>query len=60
MKKLKLDLDALTVTSFEIEAPREELGTVHGAAATDGCSVSCGDPFSSLYKYYRMLTTYPD
>ncbi|HET6765301.1 MAG TPA: hypothetical protein VFH27_16555 [Longimicrobiaceae bacterium] len=59
MKKLKLDLDELAVVSFEIDNTAEEQGTVRGNVdATDDCTVSCGDPFSSLYRYYRMLTTY--
>ena len=58
VKKLKLDLDELAVVSFEVDNSVEEQGTVHGAEGTDDCTISCGDPFSSLYRYYRMLTTY--
>ena len=46
MKKLHLDPDALTVTSFPTLAePREALGTVAAHEATLGqvtCATSCG------------------
>ena len=58
MKKLKLDVETLTVDSFEIPAEDEPRGTVRGNAATDDCTYTCGDPFSSLYRYWRKVTTY--
>ena len=57
MKKLKLDLEDLQVASFEVADAEEQKGTVQGAEGTDQCSYTCGDPFSSLYRYYQMLTT---
>jgi hypothetical protein len=43
MRKLKLQIDSLTVESFPTaEQPREEPGTVHGAAATrTGACATC-------------------
>jgi hypothetical protein len=58
VKKLKLDLGELAVDSFEVAEPAQEQGTVRGHEATDYCSVSCGDPFSSLYIYARKALTY--
>ncbi len=55
MKKLSLNLDDLSVDSFEIAAAEEPRGTVHGNEATDYCSVSCGNPFSSLFVYWAMV-----
>jgi hypothetical protein len=43
MKKLKLDLDALDVTSFTAAGPR---GAVHSMAATAAASCSC---YPSMY-----------
>jgi hypothetical protein len=38
MKKLKLDIHALRVESFEAaESPEPQIGTVRGNAATAGC-----------------------
>ena len=54
MKKLSLNPDDLSVDSFAIDAAEAPRGTVHGDEATDRCSVSCGDPFSSLYIYRAM------
>lgn len=60
MKKLKLDVHALRVDSFESGAEREpELGTVHGNDATSLCSgqascqvtvcqATCYCPYTSL------------
>lgn len=58
MKKLKLNLEDLSVKSFEVETTEEARGTVHGQEATDYCSVSCGDPLSTLYIYARKIATY--
>ena len=58
MKKLKLNVEELAVASFEIDANDEPRGTVHGAAETEAdCSWHCGDPFSTLYYYYRRVMT---
>jgi hypothetical protein len=58
VKKLKLNVEELAVASFEIQAAQEPRGTVRGAAATEAdCSYTCGDPFSTLYYYYRRLRT---
>lgn len=39
MKKLSLDLQSLTVESFETHVPRERQGTVHAAESpSDPCS----------------------
>jgi len=56
MKKLKLNVEELTVTSFETHASDELRGTVRANEATDLCSVSCTDPFSTLYKIARTLS----
>jgi len=57
MKKLKLNVEDLTVSSFETHASDALRGTVRGNAdATDLCSVSCGDPFSTLYKLARTFS----
>jgi hypothetical protein len=37
MKKLKLELDALTVESFEASRAEADTGTVEGQAWTPGC-----------------------
>lgn len=59
MQKIKLSVEELAVASFEVETEEKETrGTVHGAEGTDYCSVSCGDPFSSLYIYARKALTY--
>ena len=59
MQKIKLNVEELAVSSFEVETVETETrGTVHGAEGTDYCSVSCGDPFSSLYIYARKMMTY--
>ena len=50
MKKLKLNLEDLAVVSFDTDMTRDRVGTVHANESTDLCSVSCTDPFSSLYK----------
>ncbi|HEX6746903.1 MAG TPA: pinensin family lanthipeptide [Longimicrobium sp.] len=50
MKKLKLNLEDLAVSSFETHTSAELRGTIRAAEATDLCSVSCTDPFSTLYK----------
>ena len=56
MQKIKLNIEELAVSSFEVEKTEAETrGTVHGAEGTDYCSVSCGDPFSSLYVYWAMI-----
>lgn len=58
VKKLKLNVEELNVTSFEIPANDEVRGTVKGHAETEAvCSYTCGDPFSTLYYYYRRLRT---
>jgi len=48
MKKLALDLEALRLESFDVDAASDALGTVHGAdsTATDGCPGSY--PFHCL------------
>lgn len=56
MKKLKLDLEDLTVESFSIEPTTDFVGTVNANEATDLCSVSCTDPFSTLYKAARTFS----
>ncbi|HEX8242829.1 MAG TPA: hypothetical protein VF541_05025 [Longimicrobium sp.] len=51
MNKLKLDLDALQVDSFEAEAgDAERPGTVHGRQVTrwNTCNQSCGCPVTDL------------
>lgn len=50
MKKLKLNIEDLTVVSFDTDSVREQAGTVHANEATDLCSVSCTDPLSTWYK----------
>jgi hypothetical protein len=37
MKKLKLEIDALEVESFDASGTRAEAGTVHGRGETAGC-----------------------
>ena len=49
MNKLKLDIDDLTVDSFELATTSEDRGTVHGAEGTDNCSQYCG--WTSLQYY---------
>lgn len=56
MKKLKLNIEDLAVDSFDTDATRELIGTVHANEATDLCSVSCGDPLSSMYKLARTFS----
>jgi hypothetical protein len=41
MKKLRLDLDTLTVDSFPTSTHSDERGTVRGNDATDGCTNKC-------------------
>ena len=42
MKKIRLDVDALRVTSFEAGARPAETGTVHGHATKPAtCGISC-------------------
>lgn len=56
VKKLKLNLEELAVVSFDTDATRGQVGTVHANEATDLCSVSCGDPFSTLYKLGKTFS----
>lgn len=42
MKKLKLNVEDLSVDSFVLATIEEPRGTVHGAADTDNCSQYCG------------------
>lgn len=56
MKKLKLNLDELTVVSFDTDTTEKLVGTVQGNADTDLCSVSCTDPLSSMYKLARTFS----
>jgi|GEM_PF-3729558 hypothetical protein len=42
MNKLKLNVEELSVDSFEVAPAEESRGTVLGAEATDGCSDYCG------------------
>jgi hypothetical protein len=42
MEKLRLDLDALTVESFEATEIAGERGTVNGAQSGCSCAVTCG------------------
>ncbi|HEY0017939.1 MAG TPA: hypothetical protein VGC13_16610 [Longimicrobium sp.] len=61
MKKLKLNVEDLAVTSFQIPGNDDARGTVHANAETEAvCSYTCGDPFSTLYYYYRRLATTPN
>ncbi|HEX5725081.1 MAG TPA: hypothetical protein VFX98_06420 [Longimicrobiaceae bacterium] len=51
MKKLKLELETLSVESFETIPPPEQRGTILGRASTacsplDTCEYSCLDPAS--------------
>ncbi len=55
MKKLSLNVEDLAVTSFEVASTEETRGTVNAHEGTDYCSVSCGDPFSALYRYWAMI-----
>ena len=55
MKKLKLEIEDLEVSSFETAELNEQVGTVNGHS-TELCSVSCTDPFSSLYKLARTFS----
>lgn len=49
MKKLVLDLDALSVESFEADSTVAELrGTVRGADSTDGAGCPKSYPFHCL------------
>ena len=41
MRKLKLELDALEVQSFETASAPKESGTVHGRVATHTCDLQC-------------------
>jgi hypothetical protein len=41
MKKLSLNLDNLTVESFETAESEERLGTVRGHVCSDVCTASC-------------------
>jgi hypothetical protein len=41
MKKLRLDVEDLTVESFPIASDAEERGTVRAQAATPECTESC-------------------
>ena len=42
MKKLRLDLDALDVSSFPTAAPQADRGTVDGHVLTPKCVVTSG------------------
>ncbi len=55
MKKLKLNLEDITVNSFEIDAPGAIRGTVDANSESD-VTISCTDPFSSLYKLARTFS----
>jgi hypothetical protein len=59
VNKLKLNIEELEVDSFEVPTEDgESRGTVRGQAATEAdCSYTCGDPFSTLYYYYRRAMT---
>ncbi len=58
VKKLSLNVEELSVTSFEISTAQETRGTVQGHEdATRYCSVSCGDPLSAIYIYFMKLAT---
>jgi hypothetical protein len=46
MKKLKLEIEALTVESFESGGARERRGTVRGAGQTAGCGSMNACPFT--------------
>ena len=42
MKKLRLDVDALNVESFDTEKlKKDETGTVHGHTGQDTCAHTC-------------------
>ena len=60
MAKLKLNVEELTVDSFEMPESRESRGTVQGQLMVAGtyadCSWHCGDPLSTLYYYYAQMT----
>lgn len=46
MRKLKLDINALQVESFEAYAPRRRpAGTVRANEVTPGCTADCGPTF---------------
>jgi hypothetical protein len=60
VKKLKLNIEELVVDSFEVPAADGDVrGTVRGQSeATEAdCSWHCGDPFSTLYYYYKRAMT---
>lgn len=48
MQKLKLNVEELTVDSFELAAADESRGTVRGHEETDGCSQYCG---TTIFEY---------
>lgn len=56
MKKLKLCVEDLKVSSFEIADTDEIKGTVLGAEVTGDCSYTCTDPFSGLWRYLRRIS----
>jgi hypothetical protein len=57
--KLKLNVEELEVDSFEVpESDQDTRGTVRGQGETEvDCSYTCGDPFSTLYYYYKRAMT---
>lgn len=54
MRKLKLEVDALRVETFETAAAEQGMGTVHGQArptrqsCADTCEATCGDGSTCL------------
>jgi len=59
LKKLKLNIEELEVASFDIPMDTDAQGSVQGQLAAEtmaDCSWHCGDPFSTLYYYYAMIT----
>jgi hypothetical protein len=49
MKKLALEIDSLTVETFEVDPAVAELrGTIHGADSTDGAGCPKSYPYHCL------------
>ncbi|HEX8696059.1 MAG TPA: hypothetical protein VF746_26825 [Longimicrobium sp.] len=54
MKKLKLELDALQVESFEAATPAARLGTVRGREDSSGGGWECGNACYSFDTCYTL------
>jgi hypothetical protein len=57
MEKLRLDLDALTVESFEATEIAGQKGTVNGAQSGCSCGFTCGVASRGQKGYEEMENT---